>query len=179
MTTTREYNCPGCGKLLKSLQGIGTHVQYGDGTCTPEARFWGKVRKAEGEDACWLWEGATTTHGYGCLQFEGRVLGAHKVAYMLSKGEVQDGMKIRHSCDTRLCCRPKHLWLGTHADNMADMAARGRGQKHGKRILTTADVIDIRSQRGKKSSGELSKQYNVQQSYIFAIWRGSVWKKVA
>lgn len=141
-----------------------------------QARFWERMDKT---GSCWLWRGAVTTHGYGCVKWDERVLGAHKVAYTLVKGEVPAGMQIRHSCDTRLCCNPEHLEIGTHIDNMADMAARGRGQKDGKRILTAEAVREIRAAHGKESSGTLSKRFNVQQSYIFAIWAGRVWRKVA
>ena len=151
---------------------------------TPESvaeRFWAKVDMSLGPKACWIWMGAITTHGYGCTQHHGRVLGAHKVSYLLTKGEVPAGMEIMHACDSRPCVNQAHLSVGTRQDNCEDKAAKGR---HGikpfaeHRKLTPDKVLTIRSLRGKASSGEVAAMFNITQSYVFGVWGRRVWRNI-
>jgi len=82
---------------------------------------------------CWEWVGHKYQNGYGVLKVFGRDVSAHRYSYELHKGPVPEGMEILHSCDVRACINPSHLRAGTHSENMAEAAARGRmpsGEKH-------------------------------------------------
>lgn len=86
---------------------------------------------------CWLWTKAMSQSGYGKFKSNGRHLVAHRHSYELFKGPIEDGLFVLHKCDTPACINPEHLFLGTHAENMADMVSKGRNSKSTK--PTTAD----------------------------------------
>jgi len=104
------------------------------------ARFWSKISK-DGpphptdttKGPCWLWMAGRQRAGYGAFMMRKKVLGAHRISYVLANGNYDETLQIQHSCDNPPCCNPDHLSIGTHADNMRDMMARGR---HGSAFIT-------------------------------------------
>ncbi len=87
-------------------------------------RFWNKVRVTDG---CWLWTGALCPNGYGnftlfaqSVRRERQVVTSHRMAWVLTHGEIPDGLLVLHRCDVRRCCNPDHLFLGTYRDNSRD-----------------------------------------------------------
>jgi hypothetical protein len=88
-------------------------------------RIWQRSR-LNNETGCWEWQAAKYPNGYGALKVDGKVQGAHRVAYTVFKGEISGGLDVMHACDNRPCCNPDHLSLGTRSDNMLDMHRKGR-----------------------------------------------------
>jgi hypothetical protein len=78
-------------------------------------RFWPKVNKTNG---CWLWMASTRKDGYGSFRVGGKVLLAHRVAYLLVKGELSETLVLDHTCHTRHCVNPCHLREVSHKENM-------------------------------------------------------------
>lgn len=81
---------------------------------------------------CWLWQKAKNQYGYGLLgRSDGgrRVVLAHRSMWEREYGPIPIGVFVCHHCDTPACVRPDHLFLGTQADNLHDMLAKGRRPK--------------------------------------------------
>lgn len=90
------------------------------------SRFWSRVNVTE--DDCWEWTGFLNRGGYGQVKIGGRSGSAwltHRAVWAITYGDPGD-LCVLHHCDNRPCCNPLHLWLGTKADNNADMRAKGR-----------------------------------------------------
>ena len=86
----------------------------------------GLIRAPNG---CLEWTGATNPAGYGLMRANGKVVLTHRLAWALANGAIPDGLQVLHHCDNPPCCDAEtHLFLGTDADNRADMAAKGRGR---------------------------------------------------
>lgn len=183
----------GCGapvtkpsnRYIRSHNGYPPHVSHANGArskafyeATREARFWARVRKGDG---CWEWTGARTRHGYGWVTIGGKPGRAHRWAYIFAVGPIPDGMHILHSCDNPPCCRPDHLHVGTHAENMIEMSQRGRagrpiGEMSGKAKLTWPEVEDIRwrAARGEHRKA-IAARYGIGTSTVDGIVSGARW----
>ncbi len=167
-------------------------------------RFWGGVKIGELNE-CWPWQRTKTGKGYGmvCLTKaeaprNKRLLLAHRVAWTLKNGGIPDNLFACHKCDNPICCNPNHIFLGTCADNQADMVSKGRqakgaksrmhlypeqrmtGTKHPLSKLTDDDVRCIRSKRraGVKLKS-LADEYGVHFSKIWSICAGRSWAHVS
>lgn len=150
------------------------------------ALFWAKVRKGAG---CWVWTGARHRNGYGRFGVGNRRnVHAHRYAWVVTNGPIRKGagyhgMCVLHRCDNRACVRPDHLFLGTHADNMADMAAKGRsrdqaGAANGHAVLDAPRVRRIRERysAGGVTQKQLAEEAGVSRGHMTAVLTGTIWR---
>ena len=88
-------------------------------------RLWSRV--VEQPNGCREWTGSTNSKGYGVIGVDYKTVLTHRLAWTLTNGPIPEGMKVLHHCDNPSCCNVgKCLFLGTMADNTADMVAKGR-----------------------------------------------------
>ena len=118
---------------------------------TTEDRFWRKVDKTGGPDACWPWTGGIDD-GYGKFKLDKKSVLSHRAALMFSGGIIPVGLFVLHKCDNRPCCNPKHLFVGTNSDNVADMVSKNRqagahGEKSGRAKLSNRRVLALKKLR--------------------------------
>src|SRR5215469_13377270 len=78
---------------------------------------------------CRLWLGSKDGKGYGQIWWQGRLIPAHRAAWEVAHGPIPPGLDVLHRCDTPACINAWDcLFVGTPADNAADMVAKGRNR---------------------------------------------------
>lgn len=135
-------------------------------------RFSNMVRKSA--DGCWIWIGSRNNGGYGRIREDGngKTMLAHRVSWILHRGELPRDILVLHRCDVRECVNPNHLFLGTYKDNAIDREKKGRGanqkgENNHASVLTESLVLRLRTMR---DSGlkyrEISERTGVSETTI-------------
>lgn len=141
--------------------------------------FWDFVDTSGGPDACWPWlRSLRQRTGYGQVKHPLGVT-AHRVAYVLTNGPAPAGLVVRHTCDNRACCNPRHLILGTRADNSRDMVERGRqafGNRHPNARLTAELVQELRRRHATgETCSALAREIGIGRTTVGRALRHETW----
>lgn len=135
----------------------------------------------EPNTGCWIWLASRHPQGYGTFGIDGKVYYAHRVSWLIYRGDLPLGMKVCHSCDNEWCVNPEHLWLGSQAENVADSVLKGRarrpqGEEHASAKLTEQDILSIR--RDIRPRSEIAAEYGCTKENIGMIKSGKTWRHV-
>ena len=78
------------------------------------------AKRVDGQ--CWTWTGPMDRYGYGSSRAKAAGIrqgtSAHRVAYLLLRGDIAPGQVIDHLCRNRWCVNPSHLEMVTNQDNV-------------------------------------------------------------
>lgn len=127
-----------------------------------------------------MWKGNKNRYGYGMLMIRRRRTVAHRIAWILTYGPIEEGVWVLHKCDVPSCARPDHLFLGDHLANMEDMVRKGR-QPFGARNshAKISEVVAMQIFEMHKSGitireicDHLSVKYEIARNLV----RGRTWK---
>lgn len=180
--------CRQCGAAFHRKASNAPKARYCSYACSDLAksgdvtvRFWSKVDKSAGPDGCWLWTASLTRGGYGRYNDHGAAISAHRWAYEAAYGPLTDDVLVQHSCDTRRCVNPAHLFPGTPATNTTDMVLKGRnvrGERCHTAKLTDDQVVAIRRRyhAGGVSQTQLAAEYGVRARLIGRVVRRESWQ---
>lgn len=156
------FVCPCCGNSFSTVL----------------IRFLSHVQKT---DTCWNWGGGNDGQfGYGKFRLGDKLYRAHRVSWMLHKGQIPRGLDVLHKCiGNPKCVNPDHLYLGTDADNVRDIILQSRrpprgGSASNFAVLTDQDIVHIRASTDE--NGVLAKRHNVTTRTIWRIRTGETWK---
>lgn len=130
---------------------------------------------------CWEWNLYINPDGYGMIKVRNcnpKSMRAHRLSYLMFKGDIPKGMVVMHLCDNRKCVNPNHLNIGTPKDNNIDMHNKKRwcdrnGENHPMCKLNNDQVKHILNlyKLGKRQI-DIANLFNVTQSNINKIVNG-------
>lgn len=137
--------------------------------------------KRNPDTGCLLWTGWLTDKGYGEIRVGRKKKRVHRVTWELAHGPVPPGFLVCHTCDVPNCRELDHLFLGTPADNTADMMTKGRefrpyGELAASAKLTDGQVREIYIAREPQRT--IAARYGIGKSTVGAIKRGEAWRHI-
>lgn len=178
---------PGCNGKVRGRGWCHAHWKrwrrHGDPldgrTPNGEPLAWLRFSLAKPSDSCLNWPYNILPTGYGQVNFEGKPRLAHHVALILVGRTPPTGdQETRHACDNRRCVNPRHLLVGTHLDNMADMVERDRACRGERRSKKLTDEMVTQIRKNLEPSTHVAPRYGISPQNVRAIRRRETWKHI-
>jgi hypothetical protein len=161
------------------------------------AKLFRRKYTVNSKTGCHEWNAGLTKCGYGQFRVDGKVMKSHRVSWLLRHGSIPDGLFVCHHCDNPRCVNPEHLFLGTHAENMADMRSKGRGyvpcetipwqHTRPERVLRGEDAPFVKISEAAACAileaddgawglrSRLARQYGISPQHVGRILAGKAW----
>jgi len=120
-----------------------------------------------GDDECWPWTGAVTKDGLGKVYtWRGSEL-AHRIAWVLLRGDLPALITLRRRCTTDSCVNPSH-------HDWTRLVHRNRAK------LTADQVRAIRAAAARGESAKaIARRFSVSRDHIYAVVNRLQWRDVA
>lgn len=136
------------------------------------------------EAGCWIWTGAYNNYGYGVLWWNYRPILAHRYSWQIHKGPIPENRILCHTCNTRCCINPDHLYAGTPKTNYDDSVRAGtatgypkqQGEQVGGSKLKEVDIRIIR--RSSDTNENLARRFGISPSHMSRVRRGLYWNHI-
>jgi hypothetical protein len=137
----------------------------------------------EPNTGCWLWMEEIRQEGYGVFKIGTRPYDAHRLSYFIHSGSIPFGLLVCHTCDTRACINPNHLFLGTYLSNARDASIKGRlavGENRYGAKLTEQNVRDMLSllDTDSYSQKQVGTMFGISQQVVSDIVNGYKWSHI-
>lgn len=116
---------------------------------------------APNDSGCIPWLGTKTAKGYGLLQVCGarsRKTCAHRIAWVLARGDLPPGACVLHRCDNPSCVNPDHLFLGSPKDNTEDMVRKERHPWRERTPWQKLNAVDVERIKDLRRNGCTQQQ---------------------
>lgn len=150
-------------------------------TASDIERFHQSYLKAA-ESNCWNWQRKSLDEGYGVFRTghsrnkSVQKYKATRLAFFLANHVDPGEQLVCHTCDNRLCCNPKHLFLGNNAANMFDMVAKGRSARNaGNNKLSPADALLVRADP--RPYAQICAEWGISKSTVSYIKNNKTWRE--
>lgn len=144
------HTCLQCGQLIEA----GTKRKFCSKECynayrgNSAARFWERVDKSRGPDACWEWLGRRCASGHGTFYVNREEIQAHRFSFWLAHGYLPkyspehsgSAKVIMHLCHNPTCVNPAHLAVGTLSENIRQRYERLRRGIRGYKLVWKGNV---------------------------------------
>jgi len=153
---------------------------------TPEEQhslFWNRVDRTDGPDACWPCSYVRDRQGYPVLSRFHVRMQASRYAWSITNGPIPIGLCVCHRCDNPICVNPAHLFLGTKAENSADMVAKGRqrpprGERSPSAKLTTDQVQFLRANYPRLTAASMARDMGISKQNALNIIQRKKWSHI-